>query len=126
LQKLASQGKWLFIGATWLISSQVWNVLRKIITKDGYEGTDNVISSETHKACSGNSGHQNQLMVFPEIVTYLKVRSRLVNVYNKITLVSLVIMQTHSTHTHTHTHIYINIWKDSPISPISSDSPWGI
>ena len=37
-----------------------------------------------HKACSGNSGHQNQLMVFPEIVTYLKVRSRSVNVCNKI------------------------------------------
>lgn len=57
-------------------------VLRKIITKDGYRGTDNIVSSEAHKACSGNSGHQNQLMVFPEIVTYLKVRSRSVNVCN--------------------------------------------
>lgn len=36
-------------------------VLKKIITKDGYEGTDDIVSSEAHKACSGNSGHQNQL-----------------------------------------------------------------
>jgi hypothetical protein len=50
----------------------------------GSKGNDSTVSSEMYKACSDNKSHENQLMVFPKIVIYVKVRSRLARVYNKL------------------------------------------
>jgi hypothetical protein len=43
----------------------------------GSEGNDSTVSSKMYKACPNNKSHQNHVMVFPKIVIYLKVKSRL-------------------------------------------------